>query len=220
MRQKSLWRQLGWAGVVLALAATAQAGARVDREDDTTILGSDVYVLDNGRLANPTGSTPLEAALFNVAGTPLERTWGQFLRARATSRVKCTRRGRTDVRIRMDRLVPNGVYSVFYATFAPDSRNPLCPSQERFLALPSTDPEQEPDHASFEADSTGEANFHGRVDGCLLEAGQLTFGLIYHFDGLTYGDLPNRGEFVTQGPDCRPSWGSDAMRHLLIFQKQ
>jgi hypothetical protein len=53
----------------------------------------------------------------------------------------------------------------------------------------SKDPQQAPDSASFVADPNGEADFQGRVDGCLLDAVKLVFVLIYHFDGLTYGSL-------------------------------
>jgi hypothetical protein len=40
-------------------------------------------------------------------------TWGAWQQATATSRVHCTGAVRTDVRLRMSNLVPNGVYSVF-----------------------------------------------------------------------------------------------------------
>jgi hypothetical protein len=33
------------------------------------------------------------------------------------------------------------------------------------------------------------------------------------------GFLPNIGEFLTPGPNCRSSFGEDAMRQLIIFQK-
>jgi hypothetical protein len=218
--RNTIWRRgLALAGFMAVGAATAGAESPVDHQDATLILGSDVYVVVSGHLQNPTGSTPLEEPLFNVAGTPLGVTFGQWRQAGATSRVHCKNNGRTDVRLRLGGLVAGGVYSVFYATFAPDSRNPLCPAQERLLALPSKDPEQAPDFASFVADANGEADFQGRVEGCLLDPGRLSIVLVYHFDGLTYGELPNRGEFITQGPDCRASWGADAMQHLLIVQK-
>ena len=45
------------------------------------------------------------------------------------------------------------------------------------------------------------------------------FSVIYHSDGQAYDPFPNRGEQVTAGPDCRSSFGADAMRQLLIIQK-
>ena len=38
-------------------------------------------------------------------------------------------------------------------------------------------------------------------------------------DGNSFAPFPNRGEYLTQGPDCRSSFGHDAIRHLLIYQK-
>jgi hypothetical protein len=215
-------RAFARAGLVVAtLAAPAVARPQgVDREDAVTTIAVDVYVLVSGQLRNPVFETGNNEPLFNVAETPLGVTWGQFRSATATSRAHCPAAGtRTDVRLRMGNLVPNGVYSVFYDTFAPDSRNALCPGAERLVALPSKDPAQAPDFASFIADSSGEADFQARPDGCLLDAGRLQLVLIYHLDGLTWGEVPNRGEYVTQGPDCRSSFGVDAVRQTLIVQK-
>jgi hypothetical protein len=117
-------------------------------------------------------------------------------------------------------LIPGGVYSVFYGTFGPDSEHPLCQGVERTLPLTAFRPEgQEPDPSSFVADASGKARYHGRVEGALLEADQLFFSLVYHFDGRAYDPFPNRAEFFTQGEECRSSYGEDAMRHLLILQK-
>ena len=51
-----------------------------------------------------------------------------------------------------------------------------------------------------------------------LAATSLYFVVIYHHDGSTYYPLPNRGEFLTQGPGCRSSFGMAALRHLVIVQ--
>jgi hypothetical protein len=91
---------------------------------------------------------------------------------------------------------------------------------ERTLALPSIDPGQLPDSSLFtaEADSTGA--FRGRLDHALLaSASQVFFTVVYHSDGQTYGALPNKGEFLTQGEGCHSSSGEDAMRQLLILQQ-
>ena len=69
------------------------------------------------------------------------------------------------------------------------------------------------------ADGSGRAEYRGQVDGDLLAPMQLIFEVIYHSDGHTYHPLPNHGEALTQGNNCRSSYGEDAMRQLLILQK-
>ena len=126
----------------------------------------------------------------------------------------------TDVRLSLTGLRPGGVYSVFYGTLGPDSENPLCPGVERTLALPAVKPDASAlDTSSFTADASGAADFHGSLEGHLLDASQVFFSIVYHSDGLTYGPLPNAGESSTQGANCRSSFGEDAMRQLLVLQK-
>lgn len=192
-----------------------------DDADAVQPFGRDVYEIVGSTLRNPTSDTDPDAPLYNVAGVWLEVTWGEFSSATATSTVR-TSGGpspRTDVRLTLDGLIPDGVYSVFWGTIGPDSENPLCPGVERTLPVPSVDAGQVPDAASFIAAADGTAAFRGRVDGALLDATQAFFTVIYHADGQTYGSLPNRGEFLTQGDDCRSSFGEDAMRQVLILQK-
>ena len=181
----------------------------------------DVYTLGtNGSLITVDPRvTQGSAPLFSLQGDPLGLTWGQFEAASATSYARTvTRSGvsRTDIRITMAGLIPNGVYSLFYRTFTPDSVNPICPAVESLVALPARFPlRQKPDPSSFVADSSGGASFHARVAGALLNAAQVQIWVVYHFDGHVYGPVPNSGEAV----NCRPSYGSDAMRQLIIIQK-
>jgi hypothetical protein len=98
----------------------------------------------------------------------------------------------TDVRVETSGLVPNGVYSVFCGTIAPDSEQPLCQNVERTLPLASRDRHRSPDPSSFVADADRKADFRGRVEGRLLEVTQVLHRVVYHFDGLTYHPLPNR----------------------------
>jgi hypothetical protein len=180
-----------------------------------------VFVIVGSTLRHPDTSTAATAPLFNVAGVSLDLTWGSWSAATATSAVRATGGppARTDVEQHFAHLVPGGVYSVFWGTLGPDSENPSCPGVERTLPLRSSDPEQQPDASSFVAGADGTATFRGHADGDLLAASQAYFTLVYHFDGLTWGSLPNHGEHATQGPDCRSSFGEDAMRQLLILQK-
>jgi hypothetical protein len=189
----------------------------------------DVYVLDPDGNLIPVliTSTSLSAPLYNEAGDPLNVTWGQFSSATAKSYAWTdTLNGvtHTDFLIRMSGLIPDGVYSLFYRTFSPDSNNAYCPDVEPTVALTSVFPRlQKPDPDSFSASSSGTALFIGRVAGNLLAAAQLQVNVIYHFNGQTYGPVANEAE--AQGPSaslgglCGSSYGIDAMRQFIIIQK-
>jgi len=225
MTKTTRWTSLLAAAIIAALALVAVAppasAAPPDQADAVEVHERDVFVIVGSTLRNPDATTDPSAPLFNNAGVNLELTWGEWSAASATSTVRTSGKSnaRTDVRLRFSSLVPGGTYSVFYGTLNPDSENPLCPGVERTLALPSVDRDQSPDASSFVAGSDGTAAFRGSLDGNLLTANQVFFSIVYHFDGQTYGALPNRGEFLTQGENCRSSFGDDAMRQLLVLQK-
>jgi hypothetical protein len=224
MKRNTLIRAtLTMAAGALLLVSPCAGAAPPDREVSVLTFPNDVFVVAGGFLRNPDGATPLDAPLRNVVGTPIGATWGQFVDASATATAHCIggpEALRTSVRITLTGLIPGGVYSIFYATFGPDTDNPSCPGVERSLPLTAFHPEgQLPDPSSFVADESGEAQYRGQVEGCLLSATELVYSVIYHADGRTYDPLPNRGESFTQGPDCRDSYGADAMRQLLINQK-
>jgi hypothetical protein len=190
-------------------------------------FSGDVYTVSaNGTLitVDPT-STSLSAPLFNLAGDSLNVTWGQFSSAAATSYAWTdTLNGvHTDFLFRMSGLIPDGVYSLFYRTFSPDSNNAYCPNVEPTIALTSAFPRfQKPDPDSFIASSSGTALFIGRVAGNLLAAAQLLINVIYHFNGQTYGPVANQAEaqgpVASEGGLCRSSYGIDAMRQFIIIQ--
>jgi hypothetical protein len=194
-----------------------------DREDFTEIFERDVYVIVGSTLRNPSSETLPDAPLFNIAGVSLDLTWGAWQTANATATAQVQGGGnktRTDVRIELTGLIPGGVYSIFYGTLTPDSENPLCPGVERTLPLTASRPERQfPDASSFIADASGRASYRGQVNGNPLTALQVFYTVIYHSDGQVYDPLPNRGEFLTQGGTCRSSFGEDAMRQMIIFQK-
>jgi hypothetical protein len=219
----------------MALAALAPAaGASTNRTTPTPDVGilpfpGDVFTIgSNGSLIPVDPSmTPASAPLFNLAGSPLNLTWGQWDSATANSDAwTVSYRGTTytDLVIVMSGLVPNGVYSLFYRTFSPDSNNAYCPDVEPQVALTAAFPRfQKPDPDSFIASSSGKAVFVASVAQNLLAAQQLQVDVIYHFDGQTYGPVANAGEAA--GPNatfnglCRSSYGIDAMRQMLIIQK-
>jgi hypothetical protein len=219
------------AALVVQSPAADASGFHGQRTANVGVVpfSGDVYTPSSNGTLIPVlpDSTPLSAPLFNLAGNPLNVTWGQFSSATATSLVKTiTRKGveYTDFKIALSGLIPNGVYSLFYRTFSPDSNNAFCPNVEPSVALTARHPNtQNPDASSFVAESSGAANFHARVAGALMDAQQVLISVIYHFDGHTYGPVANaaeaNGPVAGNGGLCRSSYGIDAMRQLLIIQK-
>jgi len=200
------------------LGATSPASAARPWRQAVAVeaFSGDVFVV-NGTgdlVAVDPRTTSDSAALFNLAGEPLGLTWGAFRAATATSTAASVISGTTDVRVTLSGLIPNGVYSLFYRTLSPDSANPVCPQVDATVAMTALGAAG-PDASSFVADSSGAAAFHARVRGLLLNAQEFAFAAIYHFDSMTYGPVPNRGESV----DCGSSFGIDAMRQLFVIQK-
>jgi hypothetical protein len=85
------------------------------------------------------------------------------------------------------------------------------PDIESTVALLAAFPQfQKPDPDSFVANSSGRAFFAARVAGNLLTAQSVQVWVVYHFDGSTYGPVPNNAE---ANSNCqRSSYGIDAMR--------
>ncbi len=218
-------RRVAALAVAMMFVSATAAHAQPDDADFVEIFNRDVFVLAGASTVNPDDGTPDSATLFSTGGEDLGITWGEWQLATATSRVNQIGgpiAPRTQVRIDLAGLVPHGVYSIFYGTLGPDTENPKCPGVERTLPVAAFGPSVGgPDAASFIADEDGATTFHGMIEGAPLEATQVFFSVIYHWDGQTYGDLPNRGEWhtYTQGEDCRSSFGLDAMRQLVILQK-
>jgi hypothetical protein len=210
------------AAFALVAVTPPASAAAPDQADAVQAYERDVFMIVGSTLRNPDATTDPSAPLFNNAGVNLGVTWGAWSTASATSTVRTSGKAkstRTDVRLAFSGLVPGGVYSVFWGTLIPDSENPLCPGVERTLALPSVDAGHQPDTSSFVAGSDGTAAFRGGLSGDLLSASQAYFSIVNHSDGQTWGALPNHGEFLTQGANCRSSFGDDAMRQILVLQK-
>jgi hypothetical protein len=217
-------RFLRSAVVVLVAAASCLISAPSARASDSAdfveVYERDVFVIVGSTLRHPDASTPHTKPLFNVAGVNLGITWGKWKSAApVTTSVMAQGPTNTTARFTFKRLKPGGVYSLFYGTISPDSENPKCPAVERTLPVTSFDSAQVPDFASFIAKADGTAAFRGRIPGHPLnKAQQVYVQLVWHSNGETYGDLPNKGEFTTT-PTCRSSFGEDAMRQLTILQK-
>jgi len=215
----------------LALVAPAPVAAAAPISNVTPQIGivpfsGDVFTVDQeGNLIAVGFETPTSAPLYNLAGDPLNLTWGQFSSATAKSVAwNLSFRGTTYTQflIALSGLVPHGVYSLFYRTFGPESNNAFCPNVEPSVALTAAIPQlQKPDPDSFVASSSGNALFFASVAQNLLAAQQLQVSVIYHFNGKTYGPVANEGE--SEGPvhegHCRSSYGIDAMRQFIIIYK-
>ena len=214
--------------VLIADERPATAAGK-DTEDTVQIFERDVFFINGASLRNPTSETPDDEELFNDSGVALSVTWGQWNDATADSSVVVTGgpHPKTHVRIELAGLIPNGVYSVFYGTLTPDSEHPQCPGVERTLPVTSSGPSKRgpdassPDASSFVADAAGTARFVGQIEGDFLDPLQAFFSIVYHSDGMTYHPFPNAGEYQTHDGEfgCRSSFGQDAMRQLIIFQK-
>ena len=211
-------RALVLAGALVAGLPAAHA-APADTADAVEVYERDVFVIVGSTLRTPTPDTDPSAPLFTNSGVGLDLTWGQWSAATATSRASSTR-ARTDVRLSLAGLVPGGLYSVYWGTLGPDSEQPLCPGVERTLPLDAAgSTAKAPAPNAFVADATGAAEYHGRTAGDLFEASQVYFSVVYQAFGQTSYPVPNRGELLTQGENCRSSFGEDAMRQLLVLQQ-
>jgi hypothetical protein len=221
-RTRALVAALALAGALLSFGPAAHASP-ADPADAVQIYERDVFVIVGSTLRNPTADTDPAAPLFTNSGVAMNLTWGEWSSATATSRatvIGSSSDPRTDIRLSLSGLVPNGLYSVYWGTLGPDSEQPLCPGVERTLpldALGSTAKAPAPN--AFVVDATGTFDFHGRVDGALLDATQVFVTVVYHLFGQTSYPFPNLGEYLTQGETCRSSFGEDSMRHLIVLQK-
>jgi hypothetical protein len=221
-RARALVASVAVAGALLPFGPAAHA-APPDTADAVQIYQRDVFVIVGSTLRNPTVDTDPAAPLFTDSGVNMGLTWGEWSAATATSRASVVggpNDPRTDIRLSLSGLVPGGLYSVYWGTLGPDSEQPLCPGVERTLpvdALGSTAKAPAPN--AFVVDATGTADFHGRVDGDLLDATQVFITVVYHLFGRTSYPFPNVGEYLTHGDTCRSSFGEDSMRHLIVLQK-
>jgi hypothetical protein len=213
---------LGLSAILSAVPAGALSLSPSARTPDKGVeaFAGDVYrTAPNGVLiAVDPRTTPDSAALYNAAGNPLGVTWGTWRSAAATSlakRVMTASGPASDFKITLGGLIHGATYSLFYETFNPDSKNPVCPAVEPSIELTARHPgSQHPAPGSFIADGAGGASFHARVPGNLLAAQQLNIVAIYDFSGQTYGAVPNQGERQR----CRSSFGIDSLRQIIIVQ--
>ena len=221
-RSRALLASAALAGALFSFGPAAHASPP-DTADAVQVYDRDVSVIVGSTLRNPTADTDPGAPLFTDTGIAMDLTWGEWSAATAASRASVIggpNHPRTDIRLSLAGLVPGGLYSVYWGTLGPDSEQPLCPGVERTLPLDAAgSTAKAPAPNAFVVDATGTVDFHGRVGGDLLDATQVFVTVVYHFYGETSYPFPNRGEYLTQGEDCRSSFGQDSMRHLIVLQK-
>jgi hypothetical protein len=222
IRARALVASVALAGAFLSFGPAAQA-APPDTADAVEVYERDVFEIVGSTLRNPTAATDPGAPLFTNSGVAMGLTWGAWSAAAGTSRATVIggpNSPRTDIRLALAGLVPGGLYSVYWGTIGPDSEQPLCPGVERTLPLDGAGQTTEaPAPNAFVVGATGAVDFHGRVGGDLLDATQVFVTVVYHLFGETSYPFPNLGEQLTQGEDCRSSFGEDSMRHLIVLQK-
>lgn len=220
-------RTVSTAAVVAALTVVGLSGvasaAPADQADFVQIFNRDVNEIVGPNLLVPDASTDPSAQLYSDTGIALDITWGEWSAASATSQAKViggANNAKTDFRIELTGLMPGGLYSVFWGTFGPDSEQPLCPGVERTLPLDRVGADGGQDPNSFRAGADGSATYHGRTEGDLFQAMQVFLSVVYRlYEEPSSYPFPNLAELFTQGENCRSSYGEDAMRHLLVFQR-
>lgn len=223
-RSRALTLVAAVATLLAGPSAGVAAASPADSADFVQVFNRDVHEIVGSTLRNPDADTDPGANLFTITGISLDTTWGEWSAAAATSEARViggAANPRTDFRLRFAGLVPEGLYSVMWGTLGPDSEQPLCPGVERTLPLDRVGGGGSglaPN--SFRAGPDGSATFHGRTAGDLFQAQQVFLSIVYHlYEDRSPYPFPNLGELLTQGENCRSSFGEDAMRHLLVLQK-
>ncbi len=142
-------------------------------------------------------------------------TLGEWMTIQGRASVKCTNL-RTHVVIHLKGLIPNGVYSMWIATFNAPGFTPNFENVKAGGALGPPDGSKN----TFRASASGEAQISaihpagplsefGTVGNCLLDEFEVHLAGAYHLDGLTHGGSP--GE---PGDTC--SW---ALPFAFSFKK-
>jgi hypothetical protein len=198
--------------MALLLAGCGRGEALRDSSNTSTeVFSDDVYVQRRGVLHHPGAQTSPEEELFNASGEPVGLTWGRLRSAFAKHFTHCVGQQHTDVRLELEGLVPGGHYSLYYATFGPDSHDPECVTGDRALPLQCAPGRcgSENDAAQLVADQKGQAQFEGQVTGCLLDASRLVYLVAY--------------DVFLQKPrnvsGCSRDFGTRAVRQMVVLAR-
>lgn len=159
------------------------AAYRVTPETRDTHMNDMVYASAGPVFHNPFDA---EAVGPHPKGRPLDMTLGQYLGAKGTARITCDG-GRGTVEAAFTDLVPNGVYTMWYAFIPQPATKPFTGTLD--LPLGARDGSQ----AGFEADGHGTAAYTAAFDTCLQMSGEQLMAVLaiaWHSDGKTYGSSP------------------------------
>ncbi len=125
-------------------------------------------------------------------GKPLGITLGQWFDAKGAGKYRCEN-GQGHLEVAFNKLVPNGVYTMWHAFMAWPPTEPFIGTYD--LPIGSRDGAQ----SVFTADAAGNATVERSFQPCLQLTGEhlaAELAIAWHSDGRTYGPLP--GEFSTK----------------------
>jgi hypothetical protein len=172
----------------------------------STSPGAPIY-----KLADPTVSPPLLAAVTDPGGAPV--TWGDFSRGRGAMSVTCVDGG-TRVRLELEGLIPGAVYTGWVLYFAePGFAAAGFDALTGYSALGPVDGSS----ARFDSDASGRGSLQSVVSGgdvgipvaepapsvpdCLLDAFEFHVIAAYHIDGRTHGASEGPPDVVAEHVD-------------------
>lgn len=125
-------------------------------------------------------------------GKALGFTLGDWLAGTGTAKYRCDDDVAT-VEASFDKLVPNGIYTMWYAVVP---RPPVDPFAVLQIPLGARDGSQAP----FESDGTGHAEYKATFTPCLQFSGRqfnTALGIAWHSDNKTYGATPGALSIVS-----------------------
>jgi hypothetical protein len=166
---------------------------RVTEESKDKFMGAKVF-----STAQPVHHAPFNPDKIGPhgKGKTLGFTLGEWLAATGSGTYSC-RKGSGHVQATFKNLVPNGLYTMWYAVAAKPHMGCVdCPFATLDLPVGAADGSQSP----FTADASGNASFDAKFTPCLqLGSGNLMtmLAIAYHSDGNTYGPTPGPMGYVS-----------------------
>ncbi len=138
--------------------------------------------------AEPLAHNPFDAEAVgpHAKGRPLGLTLVEFLAARGTATITC-QNGQGSIDARFTKLVPNAVYSMWYAFVPQPPTKPFTGALD--LPFGARDGSQ----SVFTTDAKGNARFNAAYKPCLQASSDQLMAVLaiaWHSDGKTYGSSP------------------------------
>jgi len=191
---------------LVALTNLAFAGDKAVRDLDP-IVPYDPLVDMSGNDISADPDAPLYGALcnlfFGLPNNPIiapdghHVTVGEWSQATGKATVKCTPSG-THITMQLKHLIPNGVYTIWLATFTPPGADFDWTYSKAIGPLGLQDGSQNVLRVSASGEASlsvfqkaGPMSIKGEVTDCLLDEFEFQLVVAYHLDGKTYGGFPN-----------------------------